>query len=94
MFLHHTDSQDLSEIVDAFSRFIKEIEEDVKHNKDVWNRVFIRYDGSNRVFSTQRQSLYDVTVTATVVSVVGGRLFCNTLENSDYIFVVTCKVMP
>lgn len=40
--LHHADIQDLSETVDALSRLIVEVQEDIKHNKDVWNRVFVR----------------------------------------------------
>ncbi|XP_011616836.1 protein unc-13 homolog D isoform X2 [Takifugu rubripes] len=39
--LHQPMTKDLSEIVDALSRFIGEVQEDVKHNKDVWNRVFV-----------------------------------------------------
>lgn len=42
MFFHHADTQDLSEIVNALSRLIREVQEDIKHNKDVWNRVFVR----------------------------------------------------
>lgn len=42
MFLHHIDIQDLSEIVSALFRLIQEVQEDIKHNKDVWNRVFVR----------------------------------------------------
>lgn len=43
LFLHRADTQDLSEIVSALSRLIGEVQEDIKHNKDVWNRVFVRY---------------------------------------------------
>ncbi|KAK1881404.1 Protein unc-13 like D [Dissostichus eleginoides] len=32
---------DLSEIVSALSRLIAEVQEDIKHNKDAWNRVFV-----------------------------------------------------
>lgn len=42
MFLHHVDIQDLLEIVGALSRLIGEVQEDIKHNKDIWNRVFVR----------------------------------------------------
>lgn len=42
LFLHHADIQDLLEIVGALSRLIGEVQEDIKHNKDVWNRVFVR----------------------------------------------------
>lgn len=42
MFLHHAGIQDLSEIVNALSRLIREVQEDIKNNKDVWNRVFVR----------------------------------------------------
>lgn len=42
LFLHNADTQDRSEIVNALSRLIGEVQEDVKHNKDVWNRVFVR----------------------------------------------------
>lgn len=41
-FFHHAAMQDLSEIVGALSRLIGEVQEDIKHNKDVWNRVFVR----------------------------------------------------
>ncbi|KAM7371204.1 hypothetical protein PAMP_010695 [Pampus punctatissimus] len=39
--LHQPMTKDLSEIVNALSRLIGEVQEDVKHNKDVWNRVFV-----------------------------------------------------
>ncbi|KAF3853112.1 hypothetical protein F7725_013800 [Dissostichus mawsoni] len=32
---------DLPEIVSALSRLIAEVQEDIKHNKDAWNRVFV-----------------------------------------------------
>lgn len=34
--------QDLLEIVGALSRLIGEVQEDINHNKDIWNRVFVR----------------------------------------------------
>lgn len=34
--------QDLLEIVGALSRLIAEVQEDINHNKDIWNRVFVR----------------------------------------------------
>ncbi|XP_034052666.1 protein unc-13 homolog D [Gymnodraco acuticeps] len=34
-------TKDLSEIVSALSRLIAEVQEDIKHNKDAWNRVFV-----------------------------------------------------
>ncbi|XP_035516807.1 protein unc-13 homolog D [Morone saxatilis] len=39
--LHQPMTKDLPEIVDALSRLITEVQEDIKHNKDVWNRVFV-----------------------------------------------------
>ncbi|CAG02572.1 unnamed protein product, partial [Tetraodon nigroviridis] len=39
--LHQPMTKDLSETVDALSRFIGEVQEDIKQNKDVWNRVFL-----------------------------------------------------
>uniref|UniRef100_A0A3B4WEI8 Unc-13 homolog D n=1 Tax=Seriola lalandi dorsalis TaxID=1841481 RepID=A0A3B4WEI8_SERLL len=33
--------QELSEIVSALSRLIGEVQEDIKHNKDNWNKVFV-----------------------------------------------------
>lgn len=42
LFLHYAVTQDLSEIGSALSRLIGEVQEDIKHNKDVWNRVFVR----------------------------------------------------
>ncbi|KAF7643234.1 hypothetical protein LDENG_00242980, partial [Lucifuga dentata] len=39
--LHQPMTKDLSEIVSALSRLIGEVQEDIKHSKDVWNRVFI-----------------------------------------------------
>lgn len=45
ILLHYTYyavTQDLSEIGSALSRLIGEVQEDIKHNKDVWNRVFVR----------------------------------------------------
>lgn len=42
MFLHRAVAQDLSEIVNALSRLIREVQEDIKNNKDVWNRFFVR----------------------------------------------------
>uniref|UniRef100_A0A3Q3VX94 Uncharacterized protein n=1 Tax=Mola mola TaxID=94237 RepID=A0A3Q3VX94_MOLML len=39
--LHQPMTKDLSEIVSALSRLIGEMQEDIKHNKDVWNRVFV-----------------------------------------------------
>ncbi|KAM8887841.1 protein unc-13 homolog D [Synchiropus picturatus] len=38
--LHQPMTKDLSEIVVAVSRLIGEVQEDVKSNKDVWNRIF------------------------------------------------------
>ena len=48
-FSHHADMQELPEIVGALSRLIGEVQEDIKHNKDVWNRVFVRWDGQSEV---------------------------------------------
>ncbi|XP_035468470.2 protein unc-13 homolog D isoform X2 [Scophthalmus maximus] len=39
--LHQPMTKDLLEIVNALSRLIGEVQEDIKHNKDVWNRVFV-----------------------------------------------------
>ncbi|XP_070707501.1 protein unc-13 homolog D [Pempheris klunzingeri] len=39
--LHQPMTKDLSEIVSALSSLIGEVQEDIKHNKDVWNRVFV-----------------------------------------------------
>ncbi|XP_076024017.1 protein unc-13 homolog D [Genypterus blacodes] len=39
--LHQPMTKDQSEIVDALSRLMGEVQEDVKHNKDVWNKVFL-----------------------------------------------------
>ncbi|XP_031609178.1 protein unc-13 homolog D [Oreochromis aureus] len=39
--LHQPMTKDLSEIGSALSRLIGEVQEDIKHNKDVWNRVFV-----------------------------------------------------
>ncbi|KAK5850422.1 hypothetical protein PBY51_001305 [Eleginops maclovinus] len=39
--LHQPMTKDLSEIVSALSRLIAEVQEDIKHNKDTWNRVFV-----------------------------------------------------
>nr|XP_020481010.1 protein unc-13 homolog D isoform X1 [Monopterus albus] len=39
--LHQPMTKDLSEIVNALSGLIGEVQEDIKHNKDVWNRVFV-----------------------------------------------------
>ncbi|XP_068614263.1 protein unc-13 homolog D-like [Brachionichthys hirsutus] len=39
--LHQPMTKDLSEIVSALASLIREVQEDVKHNKDVWNRVFV-----------------------------------------------------
>ncbi|XP_054454454.1 protein unc-13 homolog D [Anoplopoma fimbria] len=38
--LYQPMTKDLSEIVSALSRLIGEVQEDIKHNKDAWNRVF------------------------------------------------------
>lgn len=38
IYLH----QELSEIVSALTKLIGEVQEDIKHNKDVYNRVFVR----------------------------------------------------
>ncbi|XP_029312783.1 protein unc-13 homolog D isoform X2 [Cottoperca gobio] len=38
--LHQPMTKDLSETVSALSRLIVEVQEDIKHNKDAWNRVF------------------------------------------------------
>lgn len=34
--------QDRLEIVGALSRLIGEMQKDINHNKDTWNRVFVR----------------------------------------------------
>ncbi|XP_060883777.1 protein unc-13 homolog D [Labrus mixtus] len=39
--LHQPMTKDLSEIVSALSRLIGEVQDDIKHNKDMWNRVFV-----------------------------------------------------
>ncbi|KAM6963592.1 protein unc-13 homolog D [Tautogolabrus adspersus] len=39
--LHQPMTKDLSEIVGALSSLIGEVQEDIKHNKDMWNRVFV-----------------------------------------------------
>ncbi|KAM6898628.1 protein unc-13 homolog D [Lycodopsis pacificus] len=39
--LHQPMTKELSETVSALSRLIVEVQEDIKHNKDVWNRVFV-----------------------------------------------------
>uniref|UniRef100_A0A8C3ASA6 Unc-13 homolog D n=1 Tax=Cyclopterus lumpus TaxID=8103 RepID=A0A8C3ASA6_CYCLU len=39
--LHQPMTKDLSEIVSALSRLIGEVQEDIKHNKVAWNRVFV-----------------------------------------------------
>ncbi|CAB1449037.1 unnamed protein product [Pleuronectes platessa] len=39
--LHQPMTKDLSEIVVGLSRLITKVQEDIKHNKDVWNRVFV-----------------------------------------------------
>ncbi|KAM8836606.1 protein unc-13 homolog D-like isoform 2-T2 [Spinachia spinachia] len=39
--LHQPMTKDVAEIVSALSRLIGEVQEDIKHNKDAWNRVFL-----------------------------------------------------
>ncbi|XP_038591376.1 protein unc-13 homolog D [Micropterus salmoides] len=39
--LHQPMTKELSEIVSALSSLIGEVQEDIKHNKDVWNQVFV-----------------------------------------------------
>uniref|UniRef100_A0A3B5ACK4 Unc-13 homolog D n=1 Tax=Stegastes partitus TaxID=144197 RepID=A0A3B5ACK4_9TELE len=39
--LHQPMTKDLSEIGSALSKLIMEVQEDIKHNKDVWNRVYV-----------------------------------------------------
>ncbi|KAK7918943.1 hypothetical protein WMY93_010227 [Mugilogobius chulae] len=39
--LHQPMTKDLSETASALSRLISEVQEDIKHNKDVYNRVFV-----------------------------------------------------
>ncbi|XP_017271621.1 protein unc-13 homolog D isoform X2 [Kryptolebias marmoratus] len=39
--LHQPMTKDLVETGSALSRLIMEVQEDIKHNKDVWNRVFV-----------------------------------------------------
>ncbi|XP_068161933.1 protein unc-13 homolog D isoform X2 [Antennarius striatus] len=39
--LHQPMTKDLPEIVNALTSLIKEVQKDVKNNKDVWNRVFV-----------------------------------------------------
>ncbi|MEQ2272570.1 hypothetical protein XENORESO_000765 [Xenotaenia resolanae] len=39
--LHQPMTKDLTEIGSALSRLIVEVQEDIKHNKDIWNRVFV-----------------------------------------------------
>ncbi|KAM3859899.1 protein unc-13 homolog D [Diretmus argenteus] len=38
--LHQPMTKDLTESISALSRLTGEVKEDIKHNKDVWNRVF------------------------------------------------------
>nr|XP_054592462.1 protein unc-13 homolog D isoform X4 [Nothobranchius furzeri] len=40
--LHQPMTKDLKEIGSALFKLITEVKEDIKHNKDVWNRVFVR----------------------------------------------------
>ncbi|KAJ7987859.1 hypothetical protein DPEC_G00330930 [Dallia pectoralis] len=39
--LHQPMTKDLTDTVGALSRLIGEVQEDIKHNKDSWNRVFV-----------------------------------------------------
>ncbi|XP_031424415.1 protein unc-13 homolog D [Clupea harengus] len=39
--LHQPMTKDLSEIVNALSKLISEVKEDIRINKDVWNKVFV-----------------------------------------------------
>ncbi|XP_061823192.1 protein unc-13 homolog D isoform X1 [Nerophis lumbriciformis] len=39
--LHQPMTKDLCEILSALSRLIEEVREDIKLNKDVWNRIFV-----------------------------------------------------
>ncbi|KAM9716012.1 protein unc-13 homolog D isoform 1-T1 [Menidia menidia] len=39
--LHQPMTKDLTELGNAFSSLILEVQQDIKHNKDVWNRVFV-----------------------------------------------------
>ncbi|XP_029620589.1 protein unc-13 homolog D [Salmo trutta] len=39
--LHQPMTKDLTETVGALSRLIGEVQQDIKHNKDSWNRVFV-----------------------------------------------------
>ncbi|XP_035998396.1 protein unc-13 homolog D isoform X2 [Fundulus heteroclitus] len=39
--LHQPMTKELTEIGSALSRLIAEVLEDIKHNKDIWNRVFV-----------------------------------------------------
>uniref|UniRef100_A0A8C8MFT7 Unc-13-like protein D n=1 Tax=Oncorhynchus tshawytscha TaxID=74940 RepID=A0A8C8MFT7_ONCTS len=39
--LHQPMTKDMTETVSALSRLIGEVQEDIKHNKDSWNRVFV-----------------------------------------------------
>ncbi|KAK6301817.1 hypothetical protein J4Q44_G00278700 [Coregonus suidteri] len=39
--LHQPMTKDLTETVSALSRLIGEVQQDIKHNKDSWNRVFV-----------------------------------------------------
>ncbi|XP_069563579.1 protein unc-13 homolog D isoform X1 [Brachyistius frenatus] len=40
--LHQPMTKELTEIGSALARLIGEVQEDIKHNKDVWNSVFVR----------------------------------------------------
>ncbi|XP_064806729.1 protein unc-13 homolog D-like isoform X6 [Oncorhynchus masou masou] len=39
--LYQPMTKDLTETVSALSRLVGEVQQDIKHNKDIWNRVFV-----------------------------------------------------
>uniref|UniRef100_A0A669D7Y5 Unc-13 homolog D (C. elegans) n=1 Tax=Oreochromis niloticus TaxID=8128 RepID=A0A669D7Y5_ORENI len=59
--LHQPMTKDLSEIGSALSRLIGEVQEDIKHNKDVWNRVFVstlEFNASNVIEAQELVCLF------------------------------------
>uniref|UniRef100_A0AAX7SED9 Unc-13 homolog D (C. elegans) n=1 Tax=Astatotilapia calliptera TaxID=8154 RepID=A0AAX7SED9_ASTCA len=59
--LHQPMTKDLSEIGSALSRLIGEVQEDIKHNKDVWNRVFVstlEFNASNVIGAQELVCLF------------------------------------
>lgn len=55
------------EIGSALSRLIMEVQEDIKHNKDVWNRVFVRQGAqSNITFKHHTSVCHDQKHSSTI----------------------------